>query len=78
MIRTGSQAAGARRSGAGGSRAVNSVNAGDRSIRTKGESCICLVPSDQFHVLVRGPSGERRAALDLESLRPHGKLSFIL
>jgi p-cumate 2,3-dioxygenase subunit beta len=35
-----------------------------------------------FHVLVRGPSGllvrERRAVLDLETLRPHGKLSFIL
>lgn len=33
-------------------------------------------------VLVRGASGlmfrERRAVLDLESLRPHGKLSFIL
>jgi p-cumate 2,3-dioxygenase subunit beta len=33
-------------------------------------------------VLVRGPSGllfrERRAVLDLETLRPHGKLSFIL
>jgi len=34
------------------------------------------------HVLVRDPSGllfrERRAVLDLETLRPHGKLSFIL
>jgi p-cumate 2,3-dioxygenase beta subunit len=35
------------------------------------------------HLLVRGPVGglmfrERRAILDLESLRPHGKLSFIL
>jgi p-cumate 2,3-dioxygenase subunit beta len=34
------------------------------------------------HVLVRSPSGllfrERRAILDLETLRPHGKLSFIL
>ena len=34
------------------------------------------------HVLARGPSGllfrERRAVLDLETLRPHGKLSFIL
>jgi p-cumate 2,3-dioxygenase subunit beta len=34
------------------------------------------------HVLVRGASGllfrERRAMLDLEALRPHGKLSFIL
>jgi p-cumate 2,3-dioxygenase beta subunit len=34
------------------------------------------------HVLVRGASGllfrERRAVLDLETLRPHGKLSFIL
>ena len=34
------------------------------------------------HVLVRGSSGllfrERRAVLDLETLRPHGKLSFIL
>ena len=34
------------------------------------------------HVLVRGPGGllfrERRAVLDLETLRPHGKLSFIL
>jgi p-cumate 2,3-dioxygenase subunit beta len=34
------------------------------------------------HVLVGGPSGllfrERRAVLDLETLRPHGKLSFIL
>jgi p-cumate 2,3-dioxygenase beta subunit len=34
------------------------------------------------HVLVRGPSGllfrERRAVLDLKTLRPHGKLSFIL
>jgi p-cumate 2,3-dioxygenase subunit beta len=33
-------------------------------------------------VLARGPSGlmfrERRAILDLETLRPHGKLSFIL
>jgi p-cumate 2,3-dioxygenase beta subunit len=33
-------------------------------------------------VLVRGPSGllfrERRAVLNLEALRPHGKLSFIL
>jgi p-cumate 2,3-dioxygenase beta subunit len=35
-----------------------------------------------LHVLVRGASGlmfrERRAVLDLETLRPHGKLSFIL
>jgi p-cumate 2,3-dioxygenase subunit beta len=35
-----------------------------------------------LHVLVRGSSGllfrERRAVLDLETLRPHGKLSFIL
>ncbi|MBV8122110.1 MAG: aromatic-ring-hydroxylating dioxygenase subunit beta [Alphaproteobacteria bacterium] len=34
------------------------------------------------HVMVRGPRGllfrERRAMLDLETLRPHGKLSFIL
>ncbi|RQR30136.1 MULTISPECIES: aromatic-ring-hydroxylating dioxygenase subunit beta [unclassified Burkholderia] len=34
------------------------------------------------HIVVRGPEGlllrERRAVLDLESLRPHGKLSFIL
>lgn len=35
------------------------------------------------HTLVRGPAGgllfrERRAVLDLESLRPHGKLSIIL
>jgi len=34
------------------------------------------------HVLVRGPSSllfcERRSVLDLETLRPHGKLSFIL
>ena len=34
------------------------------------------------HVLVHGASGllfrERRAVLDLETLRPHGKLSFIL
>ena len=34
------------------------------------------------HALVRGASGllfrERRAVLDLETLRPHGKLSFIL
>jgi p-cumate 2,3-dioxygenase subunit beta len=34
------------------------------------------------HLLVRGPVGllfrERRAILDLETLRPHGKLSFIL
>jgi p-cumate 2,3-dioxygenase subunit beta len=34
------------------------------------------------HVLVHGPSGllfrERRAVLDLETLRPHGKLSCIL
>lgn len=34
------------------------------------------------NVVVRGPSGllmrERRVVLDLESLRPHGKLSFIL
>lgn len=34
------------------------------------------------NVMVRGPSGllcrERRAILDLETLRPHGKLSFIL
>ena len=34
------------------------------------------------HKLVRGPSGllfrERRAVLDRETLRPHGKLSFIL
>ena len=34
------------------------------------------------HVLVRGPCSllfrERRAVLDLETLRPHGKLSFIL
>jgi p-cumate 2,3-dioxygenase beta subunit len=34
------------------------------------------------HVLVRGAAGllfrERRAVLDLETLRPHGKLSFIL
>jgi p-cumate 2,3-dioxygenase subunit beta len=34
------------------------------------------------HKLVRGPSSllfrERRAVLDLETLRPHGKLSFIL
>ena len=35
-----------------------------------------------LNVLLRGPSGlmfrERRAVLDLETLRPHGKLSFIL
>jgi p-cumate 2,3-dioxygenase subunit beta len=35
-----------------------------------------------LHLLVRGPAGllfrERRAVLDLETLRPHGKLSFIL
>jgi len=35
-----------------------------------------------LNVLVRGPSGlmfrERRAVLDLETLRPHGQLSFIL
>ena len=35
-----------------------------------------------LHVLVRAPTGflfrERRAVLDLETLRPHGKLSFIL
>ncbi len=35
-----------------------------------------------LNVLVRGASGlmfrERRAVLDLETLRPHGKLSFIL
>ncbi len=34
------------------------------------------------HILVRGAAGllfrERRAVLDLETLRPHGKLSFIL
>ncbi|MDP1963085.1 MAG: aromatic-ring-hydroxylating dioxygenase subunit beta [Reyranella sp.] len=35
------------------------------------------------HLLVRSPDGgllfrERRAILDLESLRPHGKVSFIL
>ncbi|MFN0301705.1 MAG: aromatic-ring-hydroxylating dioxygenase subunit beta [Burkholderiales bacterium] len=35
------------------------------------------------HALVRGPAGgllfrERRAVLDLEALRPHGKLSIIL
>lgn len=34
------------------------------------------------HILVRGTEGllfrERRAVLDLETLRPHGKLSFIL
>ena len=34
------------------------------------------------NVLVRGPAGllfrERRVVLDLETLRPHGKLSFIL
>jgi len=34
------------------------------------------------HTLVRGESGlrfqERKAVLDLEALRPHGKLSFIL
>jgi len=34
------------------------------------------------NILVRGPAGlmfrERRAILDLETLRPHGKLSFIL
>lgn len=34
------------------------------------------------HLLVRGETGllfrERRAVLDLETLRPHGKLSFIL
>ena len=35
-----------------------------------------------LNVLLRGPSGllfrERRAVLDLETLRPHGKLSFVL
>ena len=36
-----------------------------------------------IHTLVRGPAGgllfrERRAVLDLETLRPHGKLSIIL
>jgi len=36
-----------------------------------------------INVLVRGPGGglmfrERRAVLDLETLRPHGKVSFIL
>ena len=34
------------------------------------------------NILVRGPTGlmfrERRVVLDLETLRPHGKLSFIL
>jgi len=42
-----------------------------------------LIPIGQYrHVLMRGPSGplfrERRAVLDLETPRPHGKLSFIL
>jgi p-cumate 2,3-dioxygenase beta subunit len=35
-----------------------------------------------LNILIRGPSGplfrERRVILDLETLRPHGKLSFIL
>jgi p-cumate 2,3-dioxygenase subunit beta len=35
-----------------------------------------------INILVRGPAGplfrERRVVLDLETLRPHGKLSFIL
>jgi hypothetical protein len=39
-------------------------------------------PAGQFQVLARSPCGllfrERQAVLDLEALRPHGKLSFIL
>ncbi|MEQ8348871.1 MAG: aromatic-ring-hydroxylating dioxygenase subunit beta [Sneathiellaceae bacterium] len=35
-----------------------------------------------IHLLVRGPQGllfrERRTVMDMEALRPHGKLSFIL
>lgn len=35
-----------------------------------------------LHLLVRGPAGllfrERRTVMDMETLRPHGKLSFIL
>jgi len=58
------------------------VNEGDGSILTKREKLYLPGASGQFQVLVRGPSGllfgERRAVLDLETLRLHGKLSFIL
>jgi p-cumate 2,3-dioxygenase beta subunit len=50
--------------------------------RFQHEATDCYV-GRYLHVLVRGPGGglqfrERRAILDLETLRPHGKLSFIL
>ncbi|MPZ35034.1 MAG: p-cumate dioxygenase [Rhodospirillales bacterium] len=50
--------------------------------RFQHEATDCYV-GRYIHVLVRGPSSglmfrERRAVLDLETLRPHGKLSFIL
>ena len=49
--------------------------------RFQHEATDCYV-GRYVHVLVRSASGlmfrERRAILDLESLRPHGKLSFIL
>ncbi len=50
--------------------------------RFQHEATDCYV-GRYVHLLVRGPDGglmfrERRAILDLESLRPHGKLSFIL
>jgi p-cumate 2,3-dioxygenase subunit beta len=50
--------------------------------RFQHEATDCYV-GRYMNVLVRGPGGglmfrERRAILDLETLRPHGKLSFIL
>jgi p-cumate 2,3-dioxygenase subunit beta len=50
--------------------------------RFQHEATDCYV-GRYVHLLVRGSDGgllfrERRAILDLESLRPHGKLSFIL
>ena len=50
--------------------------------RFQHEATDCYV-GRYVHVLTRGPDGgplfrERRAILDLETLRPHGKLSFIL
>lgn len=49
--------------------------------RFQHEATDCYV-GRYVHVLVQGPEGllfrERKAVLDLETLRPHGKLSFIL
>src|SRR5438270_11166417 len=69
---------------------VRLLGVADGAARTTANFAVWRFQHDQtdvyvgryLHVLVRGPAGllfrERRAILDLETLRPHGKLSFIL